>query len=404
MVGFAVIDVETTGLFPETYDRVAEIAIVGVDDRGDVEWAWSTLVNPGRDLGPQHIHGISATDVVVAPTFDQIAGYVAYLVRGRVPVAHNASFDARFLRAEFARAGWQPPLADGQFVCTMHLARTALPGIPYSLASCCAATGVWLDDAHTAQADALATARLLSRLLGELAAPPAPAPVQAWPQIPIVDHAGVHRGDPANRPTHFLARLTERLTPIDPDSPTSAEYLGWIDRALLDRHLSAREHDALSEVATHLGIDRSTAVQLHHQYLTGLASAAWADGVITDEERHDLNTVAALLGLSPADVDESLTRTHPTTMQAPNAPTDAPRFALSPGDRIVFTGDMAIERSHWHARCVEHGYQPVTSVSRKVALVVAADPDSLSGKARKAADLGIPIVTEHAFTVMLVQG
>jgi len=36
-----------------------------------------------------------------------------------------------------------------------------------------------------------------------------------------------------------------------------------------------------------------------------------------------------------------------------------------------------------------------------VALVIAADPDSLSGKARKAADYGIPIVTERAFAGLL---
>jgi len=40
-------------------------------------------------------------------------------------------------------------------------------------------------------------------------------------------------------------------------------------------------------------------------------------------------------------------------------------------------------------------------VTKKVKLVVAADPDSLSGKARKATDYGIPIVTEDAFAVML---
>jgi len=36
-----------------------------------------------------------------------------------------------------------------------------------------------------------------------------------------------------------------------------------------------------------------------------------------------------------------------------------------------------------------------------VRLVVAADPDSLSGKARKAVDYGIPIVTEAAFASMV---
>ena len=54
---YAVVDVETTGLFPGAHHRVAEVAVVQVDDTGRVTGEWSTLVNPGRDLGSQHVHG-----------------------------------------------------------------------------------------------------------------------------------------------------------------------------------------------------------------------------------------------------------------------------------------------------------------------------------------------------------
>ena len=59
---YAVVDVETTGLRPSWHDRVVEIAIVHVDDAGTIEAEWCTLVNPQRDLGPQHIHGITAAE------------------------------------------------------------------------------------------------------------------------------------------------------------------------------------------------------------------------------------------------------------------------------------------------------------------------------------------------------
>lgn len=68
---------------------------------------------------------------------------------------------------------------------------------------------------------------------------------------------------------------------------------------------------------------------------------------------------------------------------------------------VVFTGDMSVARAVWEKRAEEAGLVPRPSVTKKVKLVVAADPDSLSGKARKAADYGIPIVTEEAFAVML---
>lgn len=79
MTGYAVVDVETTGLFPGRHDRIAEIAIVQVDSDGQIEDTWATLINPGRDLGPQQIHGISASDARHAPTFNDIASLVAVL-------------------------------------------------------------------------------------------------------------------------------------------------------------------------------------------------------------------------------------------------------------------------------------------------------------------------------------
>ena len=77
-------------------------------------------------------------------------------------------------------------------------------------------------------------------------------------------------------------------------------------------------------------------------------------------------------------------------MQAPRAPRhaaaepviEAPRFALEPGDRIVLTGEMSRPRSDWRRELEASGFVPFDAVTKKVKLVVAADPDSLSGKAR----------------------
>lgn len=54
MPGYAVVDLETTGLFPGGQDRIIEIAVVLTDRTGEVEETWCTLVNPERDLGPQN--------------------------------------------------------------------------------------------------------------------------------------------------------------------------------------------------------------------------------------------------------------------------------------------------------------------------------------------------------------
>ena len=67
LVSFVSVDVETTGLRPSWHDRIAEIGVVQVDLTGRVEGSWATLVIPKRDLGPQHIHGITAAVCRVQP-------------------------------------------------------------------------------------------------------------------------------------------------------------------------------------------------------------------------------------------------------------------------------------------------------------------------------------------------
>ena len=79
MSGYAVVDLETTGLRPSWHDRIVEIGIVLLDPDGEQEVTWETLVNPQRDLGPQEVHGIAAADVLAAPTFADVAGPVADL-------------------------------------------------------------------------------------------------------------------------------------------------------------------------------------------------------------------------------------------------------------------------------------------------------------------------------------
>ena len=65
MAGYAALDFETTGLFPQKHDRVIEIGMVLLDKHGNVEGEWASLINPERDVGPTHIHGIRARDAFV---------------------------------------------------------------------------------------------------------------------------------------------------------------------------------------------------------------------------------------------------------------------------------------------------------------------------------------------------
>jgi DNA polymerase-3 subunit epsilon len=78
-----------------------------------------------------------------------------------------------------------------------------------------------------------------------------------------------------------------------------------------------------------------------------------------------------------------------------------PRFQLEPGDMVAFTGEMEGGRELWEQRARQASYVPYDDVTRQVRILVAADPDSMSAKARKARQYGIPIITPDTFTRML---
>ncbi|MEU4403644.1 exonuclease domain-containing protein [Streptosporangium sp. NPDC023963] len=399
--GYAVVDLETTGLRPSRHDRIIEIGIVHLDAAGQITGEWSTLVNPGRDLGPQHVHGINAADVRHAPTFDDIAATLATLLHGRVPVAHNLPFDLGFLSYEFQRLGVVAPLRHDLGVCTMAEAVRFLPHAPRNLAGCCAVADIPLEGHHDALVDARAAAGLLRHYLA-LAGTAHPwhpllatAARTSWPTLPGTGTPWVRRGVSTERDSHFLARILDRL-PRVPQPVMADSYLALLDRALLDQHISAAEADALVQLAVDLGLTRTDVERLHHDYLTALAHAALADGIVTTSERRELDLVATLLGLPGESVDRALTR---ATREHPSMPS---RFKLATGDLVVFTGEMDGGRETWEALARQAGYVPHPNITKKVRLLVAADPDTLSGKARKARAYGIPIVTPDAFNGMLL--
>ncbi|WP_158068865.1 3'-5' exonuclease [Cellulosimicrobium sp. CUA-896] len=289
---FAVLDLETTGFSPRLGDRVAEVAVVLVDDAGRVEDEWCTLVNPERDLGPQRVHGIAAADVALAPTFDRVAPELLRLLAGRVLVAHNAAFDTRFLRAELGRAGVAAAIDPLACLCTQQLAGRHLDG-PRGLAACCAAVGVVHDGVHSALGDARATAGLLGHLLAvgaddecwDVARAAADGVRWALPAGGSVEP--VERGA-SRRHGHWLAALDAGTAspldgprrhprdgrPRDDVADPGAEYLALLDLALLDRHVSHTERASLLDVARRGGLARADVERLHRDHLAVLAREA----------------------------------------------------------------------------------------------------------------------------------
>ncbi|MCP2259095.1 ATP-dependent helicase Lhr and Lhr-like helicase [Streptoalloteichus tenebrarius] len=162
---YAVVDLETTGLV-RGKDRIVEIAVVRLAPDGSVLREWTSLVNPGRRISAQEIHGIRAEHLAGAPTFADIVPIIAEHLGGAVLVAHNAPFDRGFLEAEFARAGVALPPTP--VLCTMKLDQRVHRSGRRGLQECCAAVGLtgFADgQRHRALPDARATAALLQHHL-----------------------------------------------------------------------------------------------------------------------------------------------------------------------------------------------------------------------------------------------
>lgn len=116
-----ILDFETTGLSPDNGDRAIEIGAVKLDN-GVVIERFQELMNPGRAVSYfiEDYTGITNKMLSKAPPCSEVMERFAEFIQGQNLVAHNASFDKRFLDSELKRisCGY-----DGQFACSLLLSR-----------------------------------------------------------------------------------------------------------------------------------------------------------------------------------------------------------------------------------------------------------------------------------------
>ncbi|WP_210397536.1 3'-5' exonuclease [Motiliproteus sediminis] len=163
-----VLDFETTGLSPDQGDRAIEIGAVRLLN-GSVADRFQALMNPGRRISGfiENYTGISNAMLADAPPCAEVMSEFAAFVGDDHLVAHNASFDSRFLEAEFARIGLP---VGGTFVCSMLAARRLYPQAPnHKLGTLVAYKNLPTEGVyHRALADAEMTAQLWLQMLADL--------------------------------------------------------------------------------------------------------------------------------------------------------------------------------------------------------------------------------------------
>ena len=163
---FAVIDFETTGLYPAVGDEICEIGCVRLEN-GIVVAEVSRLVNPGRAMDPAaaQVSGISPEMLVREPLFEEVFDAFSPLLAGAVIVAHNAEFDLGFLQYKLFRLG-RPQLGNS-VLDTLELARAQDDSGPYTLGILANRLVIEGPHAHRALDDARMAARVLLHYLAD---------------------------------------------------------------------------------------------------------------------------------------------------------------------------------------------------------------------------------------------
>ncbi len=163
-----VLDFETSGLSPEYGDRAIEIGAVRLEN-GTVVDRFQKLMNPGFRVSPfiESYTGITNAMLKGQASCEAVMAEFAGFISGRNIVAHNASFDLRFLQAELKRSGCS---FDGGCCCSLLLSRRIFCDAPnHKLQTLVAHAGITpTGKFHRALADAEMTAALWMSMLERL--------------------------------------------------------------------------------------------------------------------------------------------------------------------------------------------------------------------------------------------
>ncbi|MFT4995209.1 MAG: DNA polymerase-3 subunit epsilon [Paraglaciecola sp.] len=163
-----VLDFETTGLSPDMGDRAIEIGAVRLE-KGEVVERFQELMDPGKRVSGfiENYTGITNRMLSQAAPCDEVMDRFADFMGDRNLVAHNASFDKRFLDGELRRIGRS---YTGHFACSLLIARRLYPHAPnHKLGSLISYKNIPSQGGfHRALFDSEMTAKLWMTMLGDI--------------------------------------------------------------------------------------------------------------------------------------------------------------------------------------------------------------------------------------------
>lgn len=159
------LDTETTGLSPDSGDRIIEIGCVEMVNRKLTGRHLHHYINPERPNSEDavKVHGLTDEFLADKPVFATLAEEIIEYCKGAEIIIHNAAFDVGFLNAELKRLGLGS-FTDhvAEVTDTLVMAREMFPGKSNSLDALCKRLEV--DNTHRTLHGALMDAELLAEV------------------------------------------------------------------------------------------------------------------------------------------------------------------------------------------------------------------------------------------------
>lgn len=203
-----VLDTETTGLDPDTGDRLVEIGAVELNRHVPTGNTYHQYINPERDVpqGAVDVHGLTSDFLRDKPLFREIYGDFLDFIGDAKLVIHNASFDMKFLNAELKWLG-KPAIPFDRAIDTLEIARRKFPGSPASLDALCRRFNI--DNSSRTLHGALLDSEILAEVYLELIGGKQPGLMFASDSTKPKEASRTNGATPVIRPNPLPPRLSE---------------------------------------------------------------------------------------------------------------------------------------------------------------------------------------------------
>ncbi|MDE0524050.1 MAG: DNA polymerase III subunit epsilon [Boseongicola sp.] len=202
-----VLDTETTGLDPDSGDRIVEIGAVELVGHVPTGKTYHQYVNPEREVPKEavDVHGLTDDFLRDKPAFAAIAQDFLTFIGDAKLVIHNAAFDLKFLNAELRWLAL-PQIDEVRAVDTLEIARRKFPGSPASLDALCRRFGI--DNSNRVLHGALLDSEILAELYLELMGGRQPDLLLATRDEATVATGAGEQWRPRPRPVQLGSRVT----------------------------------------------------------------------------------------------------------------------------------------------------------------------------------------------------